>query len=230
MKRTLVVIAALTSLAIPAICPAASARPGAYMSGFLGLNVNPDTNVASTDLVPPPEDFNDRVEFDPNINIGATAGYDFGIVRLEGELSYKQAGIGSVTSQSDGFRFHNVNGSIGALAMMFNGFFDLHNNSSFTPYLGGGIGFAGLHLSDTTGIDTRGGAAQKITLYGAGDDTVFAYQVGTGVEIALNQQCSLDIGYRYFVTDRANFDSDLAIMTGLKFESHNATVGVRFKY
>jgi opacity protein-like surface antigen len=236
MKRTFVVIAALTTLTtlttltIPAICPAASARPEAYMSGFLGFNVNPDASVASTDFVPPPEDFNDWVEFDPNINIGGTAGYDFGIVRLEGELSYKHAGIGSVTSQSDGFRFHNVNGSIGALAMMFNGFFDLHNNSRFTPYLGGGIGFAALHLSDTTGIDTRGGAAQRITLYGAGDDTVFAYQVGTGVEIALNRQCSLDIGYRYFVTDSANFDSDLAITTSLKFESHNAALGFRFKF
>lgn len=229
MKRTLVVVAAITTLAIPTICLAASARPGAYISGFLGINVNPDTNVASTDFVTN-KDFSDRVEFDPNINIGGAAGYDFGIVRMEGELSYKQAGIRSVTSQSDGFRFHNVNGSIGALAMMFNGFFDLHNNSRFTPYLGGGIGFAGLHLSDTTGIDPRSGAAQRITLYGAADDTVFAYQVGTGVEITLNRQCSLDIGYRYFVTDRANFDSDLGITTSLKFESHNAALGFRFKY
>jgi opacity protein-like surface antigen len=229
MIRTLVVIAALTTLAIPAICPAASVRPGAYISGFLGVNVNPDANVTGTDFVTN-TDFNDRVEFDPNINIGGTAGYDFGIVRLEGELSYKNAGIQSITSQIDGFRFHSVNGSIGALAMMFNGFFDLHNNSRFTPYLGGGVGFATLHLSDTTGIDTSGGSAKIIDLYGAADDTVFAYQVGTGVEIALNPQCSLDIGYRYFVTDRANFDSDLGITTSLKFESHNATLGFRFKY
>src|SRR5437016_1092031 len=96
MKRTLVVIAALTTLAIPAICPAASARPGAYMSGFLGFSVSPDTNVASSDFITN-DNFNDRVEFDPNINIGGTGGYDFGIVRLEGELSYKHAGIGAVT-------------------------------------------------------------------------------------------------------------------------------------
>lgn len=229
MKKIIVSIAAITTLAVATVCPAASARPGPYLSGFLGISVNPDANVASTDLVTN-RDFSDRVEFDPNINIGGTAGYDFGIVRMEGELSYKKAGIGSVTSQSDGFRFHSVNGSIGALAMMFNGFFDLHNNSRITPYLGGGIGFASMHLSDTTGIDTRNGAAQRITLYGAGDDTVFAYQVGTGVEIALNRQCSLDLGYRYFVTDRANFDSDLGITTSHKFESHNATLGIRFKY
>lgn len=226
MKRILVVIAALTTLAIPAICPAASARPGAYVSGFIGINVNPDANVASSDFVTN-KDFNDRVEFDPNINIGGTGGYDFGIVRLEGELSYKHAGIGSVTSQSSGLRFRNVNGSVGALAVLANGFIDLHNDSRVTPYVGGGIGFASLHLSDTTGIN---GSAQRVTLYGAADDTVFAYQAGAGVEIALNRQCSLDIGYRYFATDRANFDSDLAITTNLKFESHNAALGFRFKF
>lgn len=227
MKRALAAIAVLSTLAVPAISPAASAYPGGYMSGFLGINVNSDTNAESTDFF---TNFNDRVEFDPGINIGGTVGYDFGIVRLEGELSYKHAEIKSVTDKDDDFRFRNVDGSIGATAMIFNGFFDLHNNSRITPYLGGGIGFAGLYLSDTTGIDTSGGSAQRIILYGDSDDAVFAYQLGTGVEIDLNRFYSLDIGYRYFVTDRATFDSDLDISTSLKFESHNATLGFRFKF
>ena len=220
MKRALAAIAFLSTLALPAISPAASDYPGGYMSGFLGINVNSDTNASGTDFFLN-EDFNDRVEFDPGISFGGTAGYDFGAVRLEGELSYKHAGIGSITSQN-GFRFRNVNGGIGATAMMFNGFFDLHNNSRLTPYLGGGIGFAGLHLSDTTTLGEP--------LYGAADDTVFAYQLGAGVEIDLNRFYSLDIGYRYFATDTATFDSDLDISTSMKFESHNATLGFRFKF
>lgn len=228
MKRALVAIAILSTLAFPVICPAAPAYPGAYVSGFLGINANSDTNVSSTDFVTN-SDFNDRVEFDPGISIGGTAGYDFGIVRLEGELSYKHAEIKSVTDQN-GFQFRNVDGSIGAQALMFNGFFDLHNNSRITPYLGGGIGFAGLYLSDTTGIDTSGGSAQRVILYGDSDDAVFAYQLGAGMEIDLNRFYSLDIGYRYFVTDRATFDSDLGITTGMKFESHNANLGFRFKF
>lgn len=227
MKRILVAIAVLT-LAFPVICPAASAYPGAYVSGFLGINVTPDSNVASTDFITG-SSFNDRVEFDPGISIGGTAGYDFGIVRLEGELSYKHAEIKSITDQN-GFRFRNVDGNIGAQAMMFNGFFDLHNNSRITPYLGGGIGFAGLYLSDTTGIDTSSGFAQRIILYGDSDDTVFAYQLGAGMEIDLNRLLSLDIGYRYFLTDRAIFDSDLGISTSMKFKSHNANLGFRFKF
>jgi len=228
MKRILVAIAVLTTLAVPDICPAAPAYPGAYVSGFLGINANRDTNAEGTDFFFS-ENFNDRVEFDPGISIGGTAGYDFGIVRLEGELSYKHAEIKSITDQN-GFQFRNVDGSIGAQAMMFNGFFDLHNNSRITPYLGGGIGFAGLYLSDTTGVDTSGGTSQRIFLYGDSDDAVFAYQVGAGVEIDLNRLLSLDIGYRYFATDTGTFDSDLDITTSMKFESHNANVGFRFKF
>ena len=220
MKKIVIAIAVLTTLAVPVICPAAPAYPGAYVSGFLGINANPDTNAEGTDFFFS-ENFNDRVEFDPGISIGGTAGYDFGIIRLEGELSYKHAEIKSVTSQS-GTRFPNVNGSIGAQAMMFNGFFDLHNNSRITPYFGGGIGFAGLYLSDTT---SRGEP-----LYGESDDAVLAYQVGAGVEIDLNRLLSLDIGYRYFATDTGTFDSDLDISTSMKFESHNANVGFRFKF
>lgn len=225
MKRIVIAITVLTTLAVPAICPAAPAYPGAYVSGFLGINANRDTDAASTDFIT----FNDRVKFDPSISIGGTGGYDFGFVRLEGELSYKHAEIKSITDQ-DGFRFQNVNGSLGAQAMMFNGFFDLHNNSRITPYFGGGVGVAGLFLSDTTGIDTSGGTAQRITLYGEADDAVFAYQVGAGMEIDINRFYSLDIGYRYFVTDRATFDSDLGISPSMKFESHNVNLGVRFKF
>jgi opacity protein-like surface antigen len=221
-----IIIAVLALVAVPVICPAASVRPGPYVSGFIGVNVNQDTDVASTDFVTN-RSFNDHVEFDPNIDIGGTAGYDFGTVRLEGELTYKHAGIKSITSQSSGSSFRNVDGSLGAFAMLFNGFFDLHNKSQVTPYLGGGIGFASLHLSETTGIDNLG---QSLILYGAGDDTVFAYQVGTGVEIAINRQFSLDLGYRYFATDSGRFDSDLGITTRLRFASHNAALGFRFRF
>lgn len=228
MKRSLIAIVALITLAIPAICPAAPVRPGAYVSGFLGVNVARDADVTTSDF--PNPNFSDRVEFDPGINIGGTGGYDFGIIRMEGELSYKHAEIRSITDQSDGFRFHNPDGNLGALAMMFNVFFDLHNDTPVTPYLGGGIGFAALHLSDTFGTDTRSGVPERLLLYSEDDDTVFAYQAGAGLEIALNRQLSLDLGYRYFGTAKARFEKDLINTTDLKFESHNASVGIRVKF
>ncbi len=229
MKMNQIVFVVLAIFSIPAIVLAAPGHPGAYVSGFMGVSVPSGISVPSTDFVIN-QSSNDQVEFDPNINIGATAGYDFGIIRLEGELSYKHAEISSITDQSDGFRFRNVDGNLGATAVLFNAFFDLHNSSQLTPYVGGGIGFASLHLSDTFGLDTRGGTARDLLLYGAGDSTLFAYQAGAGLDIALNRRLSLDIGYRYFATDRGDFDSNVATTSSMRFVSHNAALGLRYLF
>ena len=223
MKRKLIVIAALAALALPAVCSAAPPRPGAYVSGFLGITVPKDSAVTGTDFLgTPPLSIDEQIEFDPGINVGGTAGYDFGIVRLEGELSYKQGEMKSVTLTT-GDRVNGVDGNLGVLAMMFNGFFDLHNSTPITPYWGGGIGFAAMHLSDTFAPDGS-------LIYQAGDDTVFAYQAGAGLDIALNRRLSLDLGYRYFGTAKADFATGQDIETSMKYESHNATVGFRVKF
>jgi len=229
MKKSLMVIAALLIIAIPAVCTAAAARPGGYVSGFLGVAFPGDTDATNSDFFTGTS-FNDRVEFDPGFVIGGTAGYDYGMIRLEGELSHKNAEINAITDQADGFQFGSPDGNIGAFAMMFNAFFDLHNSSPVTPYWGGGIGFAVLRLSDTFAIDVPGGVPQEVLLYSADTDTVFAYQAGLGLEIALNRQISLDLGYRYFATAKADFGSDPTSATALKFESHNGVVGLRLKF
>lgn len=229
MKMYPICLIALVILALPVLALAAPFAPGAYVSAFVGMQVPANTDASSTDYFTG-NSFYDRVEFDPGINIGGTGGYDFGVVRLEGELSYKNAEIKSVADQTSGSRFRNTDGDLGVLAMMFNGFINLRNNTPVTPYLGGGIGFAAMHLSDTFGVKTSGGTTQRLLLYGAGDDTVFAYQVGGGLDVALNRRFSLDIGYRYFSTNRANFDSDQNISSSLKYESHAVAVGFRWSY
>jgi opacity protein-like surface antigen len=231
-SRTLILAAAIVALAIPAVTQAAPSRPGPYFSAFIGGSGVTDTDATTTDFNgAPPIPFNDRVNFDPSIGIGATGGYDFGIVRLEGELSYKQGDISSVDSQVVGnqsiTRFVNTNGNVGALTMMANAFIDFHSQGLITPYVGGGIGFAALHLTDTFGTDISTGDRGVVFL--SDDDTVFAYQLGAGLEIPLNRQFSIDLGYRYLATAKANFNST-QITTGMKFESHNGAVGIRVKF
>ena len=217
-------------LLIPALSSAASTRPGGYISGFIGATIPRQADVQTTQFGVGPGTFNDEVEFDPGINIGGTGGYDFGFLRLEGEMSYKYAEINRITDTADGFQFGNPDGNIGVFAMMANAFLDLHNGSPVTPYLGGGIGFANLDLSETIGTDITVIGPERILLYPEDNDTVFAYQAGAGVGIALNRITSLDIGYRYFGTAKAQFGQGLDPTTRLKYESHNATVGVRIKF
>lgn len=85
-----------------------------------------------------------------------------------------------------------------------------------------------LFMSDTTAYDTRD--SSNVVLYDEGDDTVFAGQVGAGIDIALSRYNSLDIGYRYFRTGKANFDTYSDYTSSMRLESHNVMVGFKFKY
>ena len=161
--------------------------------------------------------FNEEIEFDPGLNVGGTAGMDFGAVRVEGEISYKEADVDTITDRGTGQTFRGIEGGLEATAFMVNLFVDLHSPGPITPYFGGGVGFAALHQSEI--YDDFG------TFYIADDEMVFAYQAGAGLEVALNRQVSLDLGYRYFRTSEATFAD-----TEMEFESHNATVGLRLKF
>lgn len=229
MKAKLIAAAILVTFMLPAVCAAAPVRPGAYMSGFIGGTVPYDMTVTTDDFFLN-DTFVDRVELDPGINIGLTGGYDFGYLRMEGELSYKHGEIKEIIDQSDNFRFRNVDGDIAVVATMFNTFADLHNDSIVTPYFGGGFGFATIYLSDTFGTDTRGGTVSRDQIYVDDSDTVFAYQAGGGVEITLNPAISLDLAYRYFGTEKAKLDNSVDLSTRLMYESHNATIGFRVKF
>jgi opacity protein-like surface antigen len=226
MKRRLFALLALVTLASPTICLATPPRPGPYVSGFAGVAIPYNTTATSNN-----SGINDRINFDPGVNIGGTGGYDFGFLRVEGELSYKHGEIRSVDARATNISYGDVDGRIGALAMMGNIFLDLRNPGPITPYFGGGLGFAALHQSDTYGTDFSAPRGNRPLIYPSDDDAVFAYQVGGGLEIALSRMLSLDLSYRYFRTSEATFSSgDNLYENKLRFESHNAAAGIRVKF
>lgn len=208
MKKLILTLFALAIMAAPAVSSASSTRVGPYLSGFIGVTIPADADAGF---------FNEEIEFDPGFNVGGAAGMDYGALRVEGEISYKEADVDSITDRGTGETFRGIEGGIEATAFMVNLFVDLHSPGPITPYFGGGVGFAALHQSET--FD------DLVTFYASDDEMVFAYQAGAGLEIALNRQVSLDLAYRYFRTSEATFtDSEM------EFESHNATVGLRLKY
>src|SRR5512133_1061429 len=100
MKKSVIVFVALALLAVPVIGSAFPPRPGPYLTGFLGVAFPVDMDVTSTQFGPGAQTFNDRVEFDPGINIGGAGGFDFGYLRIEGELSYKGAEMSSIVEKN----------------------------------------------------------------------------------------------------------------------------------
>lgn len=225
MIKSGIVAAILMMALVPSLASATPAEPGAYVGGGLGVSVPRDSPATGTDYFQSPNsNFRDKVSFDPGVYVSGNGGYDFGWVRLEGELAYRYNEIKSIIGQNG--RVGNPDGNLGVFSVLFNGFVDLHNDTPVTPYFGGGIGFATLHLDATHGRDNLG----RYLVYGEGDDTVFAYQAGAGVGIALSRRVTFDLGYRYLATEEADFDSDEGILTSMKFRSHNALMGVRVTF
>lgn len=178
-----------------------------------------------------------KSEYDTGFTVGAAAGYDFNMWRAEFEIAYRQnsldkikgvfdvdngngngdivlAQVGTVESRSAG-------GDVSALSFMVNGYFDFHNQSPLTPYLGGGIGLARVSVNDLS----VGG--EKIV---DDSDTVFAYQLAAGVGWEFMPNLILDLGYRYFATADPKFRD----MEGERFESeyetHNLMLGLRINF
>lgn len=225
MKTLSAALLAVIVLALPALSSAAPVvRSGPYVSGFVGASFARDTTISGFDSFNAVS-YNDQASFDPGIYVGGTGGYNFGFVRLEGELAYRHAQIDGITD-STGTPFRSVDGDIGVFSTMFNVYFDLVNTSRITPYLGGGIGFANVNLSRTTAVNNSGNRA---ILYDESNDTVFASQVGAGIDFAINNRSSIDLGYRYFITDKARLNGDFT-SSDLRFESHNMLVGFKFKF
>ena len=75
-------------------------------------------------------------------------------------------------------------GSVQTWSLMANAWWDIHNSSNFTPYLGGGVGYA---------ISSYDGGA----VYD-GVDGNFAWQLGAGVDYKISEETQLGLGYRYF--------------------------------
>ncbi|HJV34213.1 outer membrane protein [Geomonas sp.] len=221
MKKCLFVFLALATLALPSISMATQPDRGAYVSGFLGLTFPNDADVKSFNV-------NDKMEYDVGSYVGATGGYDFGWVRTEGELSYRRGNPSKVNDRLNGVTYDKLSdsGGLSIISMMGNAFVDIHNQSPFTPYLGGGLGFAAMTLNDTLGSTPT----QRVIVFQGGDDTVFAWQLGAGVDYNITKMFSVDLGYRFFSTATAHFNKASLAEYDLKFQSHNLALALRLKF
>src|SRR5690348_12334793 len=151
-KLAIAVALASTAMATPAV-----ARDHSFYAGLEGggmivedmhLNYTDDTGRNIDDAY--------RVNFGTGWDIDAVAGYDFGFVRLEGELGYKHAGVDGVngTLQAGPILPNNTGmldgGSSHVFSAMINALLDLGPDDGLQGYIGGGAGLASLKLSAAT--------------------------------------------------------------------------------
>lgn len=152
-------------------------------------------------------------EFDAGYNVGVALGYDFGPGRVETEIAYRSNEFDDVSYLGMDF---SADGTFSALSFMVNGYLDYKNESAVTPFVTAGLGVARVDVEDVS--------VEGISV-GSADDTVFAYQLGAGLGIALNKQLSLDLSYKYLATSDPEFEGSEA-----EYDSHNINVGLRFSF
>lgn len=199
MNKTLASLALLIGLGFST----ASAEP--YISGAIGLGVPGGMEI---------EEVEDAIEYDTGLALAAAVGYDFGDMRLEGELSYLSSDVDSildVPTEDIGIDDYEMS----LTSLMANGYYDIDLNAAgISPYLMGGIG-----------ITIADAKLEYDNITYEGDETYFAFQLGTGVGIAVSDKLDLDLGYRYFrptgiEVEEYNWEASISVhkfMAGLRY-------------
>jgi opacity protein-like surface antigen len=152
------------------------------------------------------------VEYGPGFEVRGQAGYKFSYFRAGVELQYAQTNFDALSVAGMGI---DADGSPSVWRTTVNGYFDLDNQSRFTPYAGGGLG-----LAFVSGDEISAGGVT----YDLEDETVFTFNVDAGVAIDLNETIALVPAYRYVWLDTGSsewFDNDTA---------HIGEVGLRFRF
>ena len=169
---------------------------------------------------------------------GAATPVKYGQIR--GELEF---GWNDDAKDSNNFAFkikdtynHKLATELSVYSAMVNVYYDIDTGTKFTPYVGGGIGYA--HLKNKTKV-TGSTPAGALDLGNSDSENNFVWNLGAGVSYALNNNLSIDAGYRY--TDYGDIKESVSqSVVGLgapinvngKYDvtSHEFLIGARYSF
>ncbi len=174
------------------------------------------SDVSNTDIVDKENAVSSRAEFKRDLFASAVVGLDIGRGRYELELDYRQSDLDRLGSSTATF-----SGDVTVTSLMFNVYGDFENDSRYTPYLGFGLGAAKISINDWKSDDT-----DLIN----DTDYLLAFQVATGVHIAINQRWGIDFGYKYFNTAFPDFTDAAGRGIESDFRSNTLALGARYYF
>jgi len=214
MSKTLKTTLAMAAL-LAGTTGVANATEGWYGRADVGYSFD-----GETDLGPSSSGYawgDSTLEHDWSQHLGLGYAFSNGF-RLEGELGHRFNQIEPTPTIDAG-------GDIHAWSAMANLFYDFNRGGQLEPYIGVGVGAARINLTAFDHLPPP-------TFTADGEDTVLAYQGLVGFAVGLGEQWDLDVGYRYFVADSAEYDSrQVGTFTGESDYEHQAlTVGLRYQF
>jgi opacity protein-like surface antigen len=156
-----------------------------------------------------------KTKYKQGLDVEGVIGYAFEKTRVEMGLAYQKNDFDNAHFQGTDV---SMKGELSILSVLINGYYDFNNRSAFTPYVSAGIGFSRIQVND-------------LIIPGAGipytddDDNVFSYQLGLGVAYEIDENVSIDLGYRNFTPSDPKYDT-----TQAEFKSHNFLLGLRIYF
>lgn len=148
-------------------------------------------------------------DLDNDGSYALSLGYQFAPnIRAEVEGGYRKNDFSSAL----------VNGDASTWTVMLNGFYDFKNETRFTPYLGGGIGWARSNLDGSVG-----GASFDES------DNAFVYQVGGGASYALTESVAFTADYRWVDTGDFKYSAG-GVSAKDDYSAHEVRAGLRYTF
>lgn len=141
--------------------------------------------------------------------LGALAGYDFGPFRLQGDVVYRRNKFDQI---SQGSSEADLDGRVTSIAPMLSALYDIPTGTSFTPYIGAGVG------------------AARTTVKGNGEKEsawAMAYQGIAGVSFDLNPDVVLGAEYRYFSAKEKDYGETLR---DYEYDNHSILFGITYRF
>jgi opacity protein-like surface antigen len=208
------VAAAAALLTLPSVASAGMPYVGLDFGLSSGRANDLDESVTyQTDSGTPPAgvDYDDvfSAEYHHGVDVDVVAGYDFGLIRLEGELGHKRSGISDAIADDVTDQFlSEVNDTLGRTgsATLTTGDFQpggtlkvntVTANLLFDVGLGRGITVSG-----------GGGLGQSYARGFGGHDSAGTWQYLLGARYAVSKKVDLGLKYRYFNSGMLNLVGD----------------------
>lgn len=225
MKRIIAALALVLTLALPGM--AAAEGTGMYLAPKFLMSIQSTGNTERTDALA-----GSGVDSYSQFTLGGAfaLGYDFWpqqMLPLRAEIEFALRGNNEKTWSNGGQYINEVKGTWNSSTLFANLFWDFHNDTAFTPYVGAGLGMAFNYV----GYDFTDNNGNKFSA----DDrfTNFAWNVGAGVAYNFNENFAVDASYRFV---GLGYNEVSATSNGRKYEIGNRPynnefmVGLRFAF
>lgn len=189
MKRIIAALALVLTLALPGL--AAAEGTGMYLAPKFLMSIQ-DTGRVERSSALAGTGVDDYSQF--TLGGALALGYDFWpqqMLPLRAEIEFAMRGNSEKTWSDGGVNVRDVKGTWNNSTLFANLFWDFHNDSPFTPYIGAGLGLA----FNYTGYDFTTNDGGKFSV----DDRFpnFAWNVGVGASYSFNENFAIDASYRF---------------------------------